>query len=144
MRLDPALVRPEAVTFFEEVRARHHNELLAAYRQGRPRYYMGLNLLPLVGQIQNREWKKLAIIGALDAAFLATSLTTGSLLEEWQGSDHTFKGHQGAYKPLFVIDSVGFAALLGVTLYGITDGFIVGARRQRAERERESEARLGY
>ena len=45
-RLDPALVRPEAVAFFEEVRGRHRAELLAAYRKNRRPYYWALDLDP--------------------------------------------------------------------------------------------------
>jgi hypothetical protein len=142
MHLDPSLVRPEAVEFFEQVRRGHREELLAAYRQGRPRYYMVLDILPLVGQIQNRDWKKLGIVGGLDLFFLGGALITGSLLDSWAGADHTFKNHAGAFTPLRDLDIISFSGLLGVTVYGIVDAFAVGARRQK--RERQQEQRLGF
>src|ERR1700749_4421122 len=37
-QLDARLVRPEAVAFFDEVRSRHREELLAVYRRTVPRY----------------------------------------------------------------------------------------------------------
>jgi hypothetical protein len=137
LHLDPALVRPEAVAFFEEVRARHRQELVTAYRKGKPRYYFILDVLPLVGQIQNREWRKLAAVGAAEAVLLASSIVTGALLGKWQGNDYTFQGHVGAYEPMRVVNGLSFGLLLGVTTYGIIDGFVVGARRQQAERKQE-------
>jgi hypothetical protein len=142
MHLDAALVRPEAVAFFEEVRARHRRELLSAYRQGKPRYHYILDVLPLVGQIQNRDWRKLAGIGSAEAALLASSIATGVLLGQWEGHDHTFPNHTGAYEPMRVVNGLSFGLLLGVTAYGIIDGFVVGAQRGRAERKRE--AMIGF
>ena len=49
-------------------------------------------------------------------------------------SDHTFPGHTGDFKPLQVVNIISFSLLLGVTTYGIIDGFVVGARRQGRER----------
>jgi hypothetical protein len=142
MHLDPALVRPEAVAFFEEVRTRHRQELVTAYRRGKPRYYFILDVLPLVGQIQNREWHKLAGIATAEAALLATSIATGTVLGQWQGHDYTFQGHASAYEPMRVVNVLSFGLLLGVTTYGIIDGFVVGARRHQAERHQE--LLLGY
>ena len=139
--LDPALVRPEAVAFFNEVRARHRAELLAAYRKNRRPYYWALDVLPLVGQIQNRQWKKAILFGALELALFATDVTTGTLLAHYEQTDHTFT-HMSAFEPLRDVNWISFGALLTVTAAGIVDGFVVGARR--AERDRQAEARLGY
>lgn len=141
-RLDPALVRPEAVAFFDQVRARHRAELLAAYRRTRPRYHWWLNLVPTAGQFQNRQLAKGFAIGGTELALLAGNLVTGVLLDRWQGDQHTFPEHRDAFGPLRAVNIASFAALLAVTVYGIVDGFVVGARRQ--ERERQIEARIGF
>jgi len=140
--LDPALVRPEAVAFFGEVRARHRAELLAAYRKNRRPYYWALDLIPLAGQMQNRQWKKAIVFGALELALLATNVTTGALLAHYEQTDHSFTGHAGAFEPLRDVNWISFGALLAVTTSGIVDAFVVGARR--SERDRQAEARLGY
>jgi hypothetical protein len=141
-RLDPALVRPEAVVFLEQVRARHREELLAVYRRSHPRSYWFLNLLPPVGQFQNRQRGKGFTIGALELVLLTSSVTTYSLLAEWQGGDHTFSHHESAYEPLRVVNILSFSLLVGTVSYGILDGFIVGHRLER--QERDEVARLGY
>jgi hypothetical protein len=142
MALDPALVRPEAVAFFGEVRARHRAELLAAYRKNRRPYYWPLDVIPVVGQLQNRQWKKAIIFGSIELALLATSITTGVLLEDYEQTNHSFQGHTGAFEPLRDVNWISFGALLTVTAAGIVDAFVVGARR--SERDRQAEARLGY
>jgi hypothetical protein len=141
-QLDPALVRPEAVAFFAEVRARHRAELLAAYRKNRRPYYWALDLIPLAGQLQNRQWKKAIVFGAVELALLATNITTGALLNHYEQQDHTFGTHSGAFEPLRDVNWISFGLLLGVTTGGIIDAFVVGARRKA--RDREAEARLGF
>jgi hypothetical protein len=138
-RLDPRLVRPEAVTFFEEVRARHREELLAVHRRLRPRYYWYLNLLPTAGQFQNRQKTKAFVFGSLELALLGGTIVSYSLLDHYQGDDHTFGAHRDLYDPLRAVNIATFTALLAVTTAGIIDGFVVGARRERREREREAQ-----
>jgi hypothetical protein len=140
--LDPALVRPEAVAFFAEVRARHRAELLAAYRKNRRPYYWALDLIPLAGQLQNRQWKKAIVFGAIDLALLATNITTGALLDHYAGPHDDFAGHRTAFDPLRDVNWISFGVLLGVTTAGLIDGFVVGA--QRRDRDRQAEARIGF
>lgn len=140
-QLDPALVRPEAVAFFNEVRARHRAELLAAYRKNRRPYYWALDLIPLAGQMQNRQWKKAIVFGAVELLLLATNITTGTLLGHYEQTDHTFT-HASAFDPLRDVNWISFGLLLGVTAGGVIDALVVGARH--AERDRQSEARLGF
>ena len=146
-QLDPALVRPEAVAFFNEVRARHRAELLAAYRKNRRPYYWALDLIPLAGQLQNRQWKKAIVFGAVELTLLAANITTGVLLSHYEGQDRTFGGSMGSndrtslFEPLRDVNWISFGLLLGVTAGGIVDAFVVGARR--AERDRQTEARRG-
>jgi hypothetical protein len=141
-RLDPALVRPEAVAFFDEVRARHREELLAVYRKNRRPHYWAVDLIPIAGQLQNRQWQKAVAFGVSEAALLATNITTGVLLDRFAGDSHTFSGHTGAYTPLVAVNYTSFALLLGVTVAGIIDAFVIGARR--VEHDRKAEAQLGF
>ncbi len=146
-QLDPALVRPEAVAFFNEVRARHRAELLAAYRKNRRPYYWALDLIPLAGQLQNRQWKKAIVFGVVELALLATNITTGALLAHYQQPDGTFgaggsNDRTSLFEPLRDVNWISFGLLLGVTAGGVVDAFVVGARRQ--ERDRQIEARLGF
>jgi hypothetical protein len=144
-RLDPALVRPEAVAFFDEVRTRHRDELLAAYRKTRPKYYWALDLIPLAGQFQNRQWKKAVLFGSLELALFAGNLATGLTLDHYKGDHLDFKpdGHDytNLYAPLQAVNIACFVGLLVVTSAGIIDAFVVGKKRQ--QRERLVEARLG-
>jgi hypothetical protein len=141
-QLDPALVRPEAVAFFGEVRARHRAELLAAYRKNRRPYYWAIDLIPLAGQIQNRQWGKAIVFGSVELVLFAAGVTTWKLLDHYAQQDHTFGTHSGAFEPLRDVNWISFGLLLGVTAGGIIDAFVVGARR--AERDRQAEARLGF
>ncbi len=141
-RLDPALVRPEAVAFFDEVRARHRDELLTASRKSRRPAVWALDVIPLAGQLQNRQWKKAIVFGAVELALLATNITTGALLDHYAGPHDDFSGHRTAFDPLRDVNWISFGVLLGVTAAGLIDAFVVGARR--ADRDRQAEARIGF
>ncbi|MDB4966635.1 MAG: hypothetical protein JWN44_2324 [Myxococcales bacterium] len=147
-RLDPTLVRPEAVAFFDQVRARHRDELLAAYRKTRPRYYWALDLIPLAGQLQNRQWRKAVIFGSVELVLLAANITTGAVLDARKGDHRDFMpegptgpDYRGMVPAMRGVNIASFVALLVVTGAGIIDAFVVGKRR--VERERQVEARLG-
>jgi hypothetical protein len=140
-RLDARLVPSEAVSFFDQVRARHKSELLAAYRQTRPRYSFALDLIPIAGQLQNRQWKKGIAFGSVELGLLFGTVTTGALLLSWQGDNHTFPGHTHDYGPLRYTNNICFGALLAVTAAGVIDAFVVGSRRR--EREKQFESQLG-
>jgi hypothetical protein len=138
LRLDPRLVRPEAVAFYEEVRARHRDELLALHRRNRPRYRWYLNLLPAVGQLQNHQYGKAIAFGSVELTLLATTFVTYGLLTHYEGKDHTFASHGGLYEPLRDVNIVAFTALLTITTAGIIDALVIGRRRERRERDREA------
>jgi hypothetical protein len=142
-RLDPVLVRPEAVTVFEAVRARNTERLVAAYRKGRGRRYAVLNLLPPAGQLQNRQYKKGYSLLGVELALLAVNITSGSLLYAWRGEHQEFPGHADAPTTLRPLNWVSFGALISVVLYGIIDGFVVGHRRTVEEREAEEQLQRG-
>jgi hypothetical protein len=140
-RLDARLVRPEAVTVFDTVRIRARDSLLAAYKKGRGRRYAVLNLLPPAGQLQNRDYKKGYSLLGVELALLGLNLTSGSLLYSWRGSAQDFPGHTHAAEALRPVNWVSFGALIGVVVYGIVDGFVVGHRRSRDEHVTEQKLR---
>jgi len=139
-RLDARLVRPEAVSFFDEVRHRYREEQLAAFRKSHPRRYTILNFLPPAGQFQNRQRAKGYAIGAAEAALLAVNIATGVVLAEWEGPNRLFLGHADDVGAMKGANYFSFAALLSVVVYGIVDGLVVGHRL--TVEERGTEARL--
>jgi hypothetical protein len=140
-RLDARLVRPEAVAVFDTVRVRARDSLLAAYRKGRGRRYAVLNLLPPAGQLQNRDYKKGYALLGVELALLGLNITSGSLLYNWHGSAQSFADHESAVRALRPVNWVSFGALIGVVVYGIIDGFVVGHRRSVDEHATEQKLR---
>lgn len=140
-RLDPALVPPEAVTFFEDVRARHAAELRAL--RPRPRGTWVKALLPPLGQIQNGETTKGIIIASAFGAFAITNVTTYFVLKSWctptsgpagaGASCDATVDHNHASASLRTLNiSTGIAAI-ATYVYGVYDG-VVGYRRRTHER----------
>jgi hypothetical protein len=132
-RLDPTMVEPEAVRFFDRIRAEHAAEL----NRLRPRQkrYKLLNLIPPGGQLQNRQKVKAAVIGGLEVALLATNLTSFLVLRSWcQQEDFTCQRDgvdaPASAKRLKLVNYLSGVAFLGVYLYGVIDGFR-GAPRER-------------
>ena len=135
-RLDPALVPPEAIAFFEDVRARHAAELNKL--RPRQRRYQLLNLVPPGGQIQNKQYTKAWVIGGAELALAATHLTTYLVLRSWCHRDDNTCVSGGTDIPdkarkVRTVNYLSGAALIGVYLYGVYDGFR-GASRARRER----------
>jgi hypothetical protein len=125
-RLDPALIAPDAVVFFEEVRTRHAGEILAA-KPRRPRRHLKiLNFLPPAGQFQNGQRAKGWVLGALEVTFLATNLTTFALLSTGCDSDLTCgdgPANLTRARTLRTVNLVSGALFLGTYLYGVIDGY---------------------
>jgi hypothetical protein len=132
-RLDPSLVRPEAVAFFEQVRARHRGERERELERRRPRSAL-LNLLPPAGQLQNGQRVKFAVLLAGELALSAVSLATFVALRSSQRPDGTFPDYDRA---LLLRDAnwISTGLLAATVLYGVIDGFVV-LRRIRAEIDR--------
>jgi hypothetical protein len=134
-RLDPSTTPPEAMTFFERVRARHAAELRAL----RPRPRRGssaLNLLPPWGQFQNGDRTKGWIIAGTGIALLAADVGSYAFLRHWcSPSDLTCDvggEHASAARTLRTVNLVSGGALLALYAYGVVDGFW-GYRSQSAE-----------
>jgi hypothetical protein len=130
--LDPALYPPEAVNFFEGVRARHAAELRARAPKGK-RYWV-VAPIPVASQIQNGERTKGIVIGSLIGAFAITNVTTYLVLRSWcqdTGStcDKTGTDHYKAAQNLSSVNVASGIALIAVAAYGVYDG-VVGYRRR--------------
>jgi hypothetical protein len=124
-RLDPALVPPEAITFFEDVRARHGAELRAL--RPKPKRYFILNLIPPAGQIQNGHKTKGIVIGAGLGTLLAANLTTYFVLRDWCGGDHNLCEDGGSdraarARTLRTVNIATGVAAATLYLYGVVDG----------------------
>ncbi len=135
-RLDPALVPPEVLHFFESVERRHKTELDALRPKPRRRRSMWLNFVPLGGQWQNGDRAKMWIIGSAGAALLATNITSYSLLRSWCGppgdSATCEDGRTDDARRVQVINIASGVGLLALYTYSVIDG-IHGYRQSREE-----------
>jgi hypothetical protein len=143
--LDPALVPPEGVSFFEGVRARHAGEL----RKHRPkpkRPSVVVALIPAVAQFENEEPVKGWAIGVSGGLLLATNVTTYVMLKDMCSApdgtcgepcdplreDCADKDDPGRARTLRTVNIVSGALLLGVMVYGAVDGYLGWRRRGEA------------
>jgi hypothetical protein len=136
-RLDPALVPPEVIHFFEEVSAKHKAELDALRPKPKRRRSMILNFVPLGGQLQNGETTKAWIIGSAGVALLATNVTTYVLLRRWcgpqVGSSTCDDGPStGTARKLQVVNVASGVGAVALYAYSVIDG-LRGYRRWKEE-----------
>lgn len=128
-RLDPSLVPPEVVAFFEDVRARNAAELRKYRPKPRRRRSWALNLVPPAGQFQNGDPKKGWLIAGVGSAALISNLTTYLVLRSWCDPDTGVcrsggESREGQAKVLRTINLTSGAVFVGVLAYGVIDGFI--------------------
>jgi hypothetical protein len=132
--LDPVLVPPEAIVFFEDVRARHAAELRASRPPPRRRRRAVLNLLPPLGQFQNGDRAKGWTIAATGGLLLAAHVTTYWTLRSWCADDRTCgAGRTDTARAVRVVNLTTGVGVLAVYTYGAIDGFIRHRRRASAE-----------
>lgn len=126
--LDPALVPPEAIVFFEDVRVRHAGELLIAKPRPKQNRYFVLNFLPPFGQFQNGDRTTGWILAASETLLLATNVTTYLLLRNMCHDDQTCDDEDtaGMFRTTNIVSG---ALLIGVYVYGVYDA-IKGYRRR--------------
>ncbi|HUQ01177.1 MAG TPA: hypothetical protein VM261_01720 [Kofleriaceae bacterium] len=125
-QLDIGLFSPDVVQFFDNVKAKHAAELRSL--RPRARRWAVLNFVPPAGQFQNRQGIKGWVLGGLGAALLATNLTTYVMLDRMCSDiDRTCEsGSQSRAeraRTMVTINSVSGAALIGLYVYGVIDGF---------------------
>jgi hypothetical protein len=127
-RLDPAVVPPEAIVFFEDVRARHAAEL-RKYRPGpERRRYRALNLLPPAGQFQNGHPTKGWVIAGLGSLALATNIGTYAVLRRWCDDSTGVCRSDGesrtdSARTMRTVNMTAGVVFVGTVLYGMYDGF---------------------
>jgi hypothetical protein len=121
--LDPALVPPEAIVFFEEVRSRHAGDLLLAKPRPKQKRYFVLNFLPPFGQFQNGDRTKGWIIGSAELLFLATNVTTYFLLRSMcDPADATCGEDPGTATNLQRVNIAAGILAIVVYAFGVYDG----------------------
>lgn len=139
--MDPALVPPEAIAFLEQVRNKYEVELEKYRPKPKRKRYWWLNLVPVAGQIQNRDTTKAWILGSAEGVLLAANVGTFVLLKRWcDGDDDVCETPGGrdrndAARAARIVNAVSGAVLIGVAGYGIIDAFIGHRRISRAEAE---------
>jgi hypothetical protein len=121
-KLEPSFVRPEVITFFDQVRKRYRGELTEIVRKRRPKY-RGANLLPPWGQFQNGHRTKGFWVMGGELVFGLSSIVTFALLTSWKDDHNVFGENEAAAEVIQPINWACFAATAVVVIYGIIDGF---------------------
>jgi hypothetical protein len=138
--LDPALVPPEAIRFFAEVRVDHEAEIARHRPRPRRKRYWALNLTPPAGQFQNRERGKAWVITGVGAALLAANVTSFFVLRDWCSqpgdtcADDAGNDKTDAARDLRRLNYATGIALAGLYVYGVIDGFRSHGRISSDER----------
>jgi hypothetical protein len=116
--LDPRTTRPDVVTFFERVRSGHAQQIKESAHQHKAFIW---NFIPPVGQFQNGHTARGLIIGGVEVASLAMTITSYALLSSWEQPHHQFTGHPEA-QTMKVVNFVSIGVLAATYFYGVLDG----------------------
>ena len=116
--LDPRTTRPDVVTFFEHVRTGHAQEIKDSAHKHKAFIW---NFVPPVGQFQNGHTARGLIIGGVEVASLAMTITSYALLSSWEQPHHEFTGHPEA-QTMKVVNFVSIGVLAATYFYGVLDG----------------------
>jgi hypothetical protein len=138
-QLDPALVPPEVISLFAQVRSKHEAELSAIRKRRARKRSTWINFVPLGGQWQNGDRTKLWILGSAGAVLLSANITSYVLLHRWCGgpADTCDDGEPGTpgyrnridqARAAQAINIVSFVGLGALYVYSVYDG-IRGQRR---------------
>ncbi len=146
--LDPGRYPPEAIVFFEDIRARHRAELLGLRPRPRTVREWSKNLFPPWGQVANGDDTKAWLVGGAEVVLLATHLTTYFVLDAWcdrngTGVCATAGGadRRDAASVLRAVNLISGGALIAVYAYGVIDGF--ARHRHLAHRETSPDMSAG-
>ncbi|MEM9491075.1 MAG: hypothetical protein AAGC55_18140, partial [Myxococcota bacterium] len=127
-RLDPNLVPPEVIIFFEDVRSRNAAEL-RKYRPKPKRKRMWLlNLLPPLGQFQNGQRGKGWILAGAETTLFAVNVSTLLILRSWCNSSSgrcvasDGSSRADSARTLRALNVASGSLLIGLVAYGIYDG----------------------
>lgn len=133
--LEPSLVPPEAIVFFESVRSKNAATLHKYRPKPETKKRWILNWLPPAGQFQNGHKVKGIIIGAVGVVALAANLTSFFLLRDWcDETTDVCKNDQGEEirgraKTVRQINLWSAAAIGVVYAYAVIDGLVYFRRR---------------
>ncbi|MCP4449776.1 MAG: hypothetical protein GY811_31260 [Myxococcales bacterium] len=136
--LDPALVPPEAITLFEDVRARNLAEIESLRPRPKKKRYLLLNLVPGAGQRQNGDTTKGIIVAVGLGALLATNIGSYYWLKNKCDDvtrvcgDADEDDARGA-RDMQVVNQFSGVAAVGVYTYAVIDGFLGYRAAKRAE-----------
>jgi hypothetical protein len=140
--LDPARYPPEAIVFFEDIRARHRAELAGLHQRPRSVSEWSKNLFPPWGQFANGHDTKGWIIAGLTLASAAAHLGSFVLLDRWcdpvtgvckSGS----RDRRNTALALQVVNVGSGVLLIGTLAYGVIDGFYYHRKRKGSEMRRD-------
>ena len=136
--LDPALVPPEAITLFEDVRARNLAEIEALRPKPKKKRYLLLNLVPGAGQLQNGETTKAIIIAVGLGTFLAANLGSYYWLKtNCDGETRVCGDADGdgasTARDFQTVNQLSGIAAIGIYGYAVVDGILGYRAAQRAE-----------
>jgi hypothetical protein len=147
--LDPALVPPEAITLFEDVRAKNLAEIDSMRIAPPKKRYLMLNLVPVGGQIQNGDTTKAWLVGSSFALFAAANVGSYALLKNYcDGSELTCESNGSdkteTARTLKTVNLISGVGLITVYLYSVVDG-VRGYRRLTArDRRRRQENDMSF
>jgi hypothetical protein len=126
-RLDPTLYPPDVIAFFEGVKIKHAAELRAL--RPKQRRWMVLNLLPPLGQFQNRQRTKAWILTGTLGTLAVANVTSYLLLKSWckrvdgsEGSSVVCDDRENLAPKLQAVSVVTGIALVVTYVYGVYDG----------------------
>tara|TARA_R110002073_G_scaffold300298_1_gene467602 strand:- start:17961 stop:18740 length:780 start_codon:yes stop_codon:yes gene_type:complete len=136
--LDPALVAPEAITVFEDVRARNLAEIESLRPKPKKKRYLLLNLIPGAGQFQNDERAKGVIIAVGLSSLIAANVATYYWLKNNCDSQTRVCGNAdddgaGKARDYQMVNQLTGVAAIGVYAYSIIDGYLGYRSAERAE-----------
>lgn len=119
-RLDPKTTRPDVVAFFEQVRARHAEEIRIAARANRTKFFLW-NFIPPIGQLQNGDRARGITVGAIELISLGSAAGTFAWLRQNERPGHTYLDPNQA-KSLRTVNYIAVAALVATYVFGVIDG----------------------
>jgi hypothetical protein len=136
-RLDSTTTRPDCVSFFEDVRRRHADEIRQATRSRTGMSYV-LTFLPPLGQFQEGHTGRGIAVGALEALSLGTAIATKVQLSAWRQPGDIYGSHTNTARTLQALNYVSVIVLVATVAAGIIDG----VASYGAERDDTQTARL--
>jgi hypothetical protein len=129
VQLDPTLVPPEAIRFFDELRLRHADEIARSRPRAR-QVQPWLNLVPPLGQFQNGERGKGWWLVGAGLGLVGANLGSFALLRRWCGGnpggvciDADGGDKTAAARVLKRVNAASAVGLAALYLYGVVDGY---------------------